>query len=179
MKKLSIIVFLLVSCFAQSTMAQEQQELVVKPSYQVSVSIGYLGLLALDEWNNGERLERKALAPISFSIRRSGHEYFSIGYYLGFEYEFESGGISEATSPNFSIVTGPTADLHFFRPHKRNLIDPFIGLSFYYVSIPGVEKGFVIGPRAGTEVNFNSKWSLMMNFGFSAAIFETGLTYSF
>lgn len=146
---------------------------------QLTVGVGFLGLLYLDEFRQETQFTRKALPPVFAQYDRQLWRRLSIGAYFGLEHEMQSGTFKDFDGPTTSLVSGLLTDFHFVRLSNRKFFDPYIGLSFFYYDSSGLEKTVLPGLRIGCNFQVYSGLKVRLNTGVGAALIETGLTYNF
>ncbi|MFT6036904.1 MAG: hypothetical protein ACI9XJ_002492 [Marivirga sp.] len=174
-----LLVFVLSYLFTLQQLKAQEVTNSVENRNQLTSGIGFIGLLYLDEFMQETLFKRKAFPPIFIQYDRQLWERLSVGCYIGLEHEMQSGTPKDFDGPTTSVVYGLVTDFHIVRFSKRNFIDPYIGISFFYYDCSGLDKTVVPGLRIGFNMKAYRNLKIRLNVGAGAALIETGIVFNY
>ena len=155
----------------------QNEKFILRNSFELGV--GIIGLLSLDELRIEQYFDRRAWVPLNLQYQRKIKQHLIIGYYVGYEYEEQSGTFSDFQGPNHSIVTGPTLDVSLFKFSRKTWFNPYIGFSYFFYRTSTILEGFFPGFRVGFNITILNNLSLEFNAGVGAALLESNFKLNF
>jgi hypothetical protein len=179
--RLGLIYFLLLIFCSVSLQAQIHTD-APRNRQSIKVGFGLVGLLAVDEYMQGERFERVASLPVSVAYHYRLGKRWSTEVYFGYEFEKFSGTLTRFEGPTHSIVAGLNLNYHPFARYCPPWLDPFVGVSSYYYS-SGLRQDSksVISPafRVGSNFKISEKIGFATVLGVQVALLEFHFSYHF